>query len=42
VAYLVNLGLALYFAKGVKALHPPHFFVLALVVVGWALAGLSL
>jgi len=42
LAYLVNVGLALFFAKGVKTLHPSHFLVLALVAVGWGLVGLFL
>src|SRR5262245_49664102 len=33
-SYLVNGALALYFAKGVKTLHPPQFLVLALLAGG--------
>src|SRR4030095_6077370 len=33
-AYAVNGALGLYFAKGVKTLHPPHFLLLVLLLGG--------
>ncbi|MFO1519229.1 MAG: hypothetical protein U1F57_06165, partial [bacterium] len=39
IAYAVTLALTLYFAKGVKTIHPPHFLVLALALSGLALNG---
>jgi len=40
LSYLIVLGLALFFAKGVKTLHPSHFLVLALAVLGLGTGGL--
>jgi hypothetical protein len=40
--YLITLGLALFFAKGVTALHPPHFLAILLAASGLLLCGIFL